>query len=741
MSFSVVGERARRRCPSENNAIPSRLRCNGRQTAAVERRPHRGVPRGAYPGRRTSAWTSPARSGTLHGRPPPRRANRMIRWTGFVIAHRGRILAVWLVLFVLGGFAAANLGGLLSNRFSVPGRGVRARPRPAQGPHGRPLRRRVHARRRPASTARPSARRSRPPPRARRARAVDGGKAGPLLPAAPRRGLRCRSRRRWRTRTPRRRTPELRARDRPRAGRRGRTSPAIPAINHDTQTIFSEDLARGESIAIPIALLVMVFMFGTLGGIVVPGRVRGDDDPDDARVRVDLRPHDGHGDLRDEHRRADRAGDRGRLLDARRVPLPRGARAAPTTCTRRCRRRWRPPAGRRCSPAAIVAIGLALLVFMPLPFMRSMGVGGLLVPLVSIAASATLLPALLAHDGPRREPLAGHPAARSSSAARGRGRDRRSGTASRRRSCAARCCSSRRPAALMLALARPRARARADRRRQPRRAAHDRVDARAARAPDDARRRARSRRTRSWSTRTGRAARATRRSSPPSGGSSAELRARSGDRCRGRSPRRSLVPPRGARQANLRRRRRAASCRSAPPGRTDAGTQPAIDLVDRIRDRYVPAARFPGGAEVLADAARPRSASTSSTRPTARSRGSCSPCSSSPTCCSLRAFRSVVLPAKAVIMNLLSVSATYGVLVLAFQHGWGEPFGLQQYAADRRLDPDLPVRRAVRPVDGLRGVPALAHPRGVGPPPRQRARRSPTGSSTPGASSRRPRSS
>jgi RND superfamily putative drug exporter len=42
----------------------------------------------------------------------------------------------------------------------------------------------------------------------------------------------------------------------------------------------------------------------------------------------------------------------------------------------------------------------------------------------------------------------------------------------------------------------------------------------------------------------------------------------------------------------------------------------------------------------------------------------------------LRAFRSVVLPLKAVIMNLLSVGATYGVLVLAFQHGWGSGFGL-----------------------------------------------------------------
>ena len=45
----------------------------------------------------------------------------MARWTDFVIAHRGRIIAVWLVLFLLGGYAAGNLGGLLSNRFSVPG--------------------------------------------------------------------------------------------------------------------------------------------------------------------------------------------------------------------------------------------------------------------------------------------------------------------------------------------------------------------------------------------------------------------------------------------------------------------------------------------------------------------------------------------------------------------------------------------------------------------------------------------
>jgi uncharacterized membrane protein YdfJ with MMPL/SSD domain len=35
-------------------------------------------------------------------------------------------------------------------------------------------------------------------------------------------------------------------------------------------------------------------------------------------------------------------------------------------------------------------------------------------------------------------------------------------------------------------------------------------------------------------------------------------------------------------------------------------------------------------------------------------------------------FRSLVIPIKAILLNLLSVAASYGVLVLVFQHGWGE---------------------------------------------------------------------
>jgi RND superfamily putative drug exporter len=37
----------------------------------------------------------------------------------------------------------------------------------------------------------------------------------------------------------------------------------------------------------------------------------------------------------------------------------------------------------------------------------------------------------------------------------------------------------------------------------------------------------------------------------------------------------------------------------------------------------------------------------------------------------LTTFRSIVIAAKAIVLNLLSVAAAYGILVLVFQHGWG----------------------------------------------------------------------
>jgi RND superfamily putative drug exporter len=65
-----------------------------------------------------------------------------------------------------------------------------------------------------------------------------------------------------------------------------------------------------------------------------------------------------------------------------------------------------------------VAVGLLSLIVIPLPFIRSMGIGGMLIPAVSVIAAITLLPALLATLGtrinsirvmPRRLVDRGHP--------------------------------------------------------------------------------------------------------------------------------------------------------------------------------------------------------------------------------------------------------------------------------------------------------------------------------------------
>jgi putative drug exporter of the RND superfamily len=50
-----------------------------------------------------------------------------------------------------------------------------------------------------------------------------------------------------------------------------------------------------------------------------------------------------------------------------------------------------------------VAVGLVALIMLPVPFLRSLGYGGILIPLVSVLVSLTLLPAGLAMLGPRAD--------------------------------------------------------------------------------------------------------------------------------------------------------------------------------------------------------------------------------------------------------------------------------------------------------------------------------------------------
>ena len=108
----------------------------------------------------------------------------------------------------------------------------------------------------------------------------------------------------------------------------------------------------------------------------------------------------------------------------------------------------------------------------------------------------------------------------------------------------------------------------------------------------------------------------------------------------------------------------------------------------------------------------------------------------------LVAFRSIVIAAKAILLNLLSVAAAYGVLVLVFQHGYGKRSArLQLHGRDRPGGAAAPVRDPVRALDGLPRVPPEPDPRGRPARREHRRRRSRKGSRRPRASSRAPRSS
>jgi uncharacterized membrane protein YdfJ with MMPL/SSD domain len=602
----------------------------------------------------------------------------MVRWTGFVIAHRKRIVAVWLLLFVLGGWAAAGLGDLLTNRFSVPG---------AESERGLELLKdRMGERSDGAFTlvatgVDSAADRAAFAAAAQRAAgSVRGGKAKPLQVAGSR-VVYAQISTPLENQDAAKLTPELRRAIGDVPGVRTYLS-GYPAINHDTQDIFNEDLARGESIAVPVALLVLAFMFGTLGGIAVPIAFAAVTIPTTLGL-VWIAAHVMEMAIYVTNIVAliglAIAVDYSMLVVFRfREELAR------TADTHAALKKTMATAGRATLfSGMVVAIGLALLVLMPLPFMRSMGVGGLLVPVVSIAASATLLPALLAMmgGGVNRFRIVPRRVIERRAAADTTGLWHRLALAIMRRPVLFFSAS----AALMLALAVPALGldvTGGDNRGVPLTTESTRglhalettlgpgvlaphqlvVDThRPGGAYDPA------------------VVAAQRRYV-------AELR---------RDPEvlpETIIAPAfvsraQARQANLvDREGRVLQIRAA--GRSDAGTQAAMDLVHRIRERYAPAARFPAGGDVLLSGAPAFGVDFID-----KAYGAFPWLLLAVLVVSylllLRAFRSVVLPAKAVVMNLLSVAATYGVLVLVFQEGWGQDVvGLQSSA---QIDGWIPI--------------------------------------------------
>ena len=52
-------------------------------------------------------------------------------------------------------------------------------------------------------------------------------------------------------------------------------------------------------------------------------------------------------------------------------------------------------------------------------------------------------------------------------------------------------------------------------------------------------------------------------------------------------------------------------------------------------------------------------------------------------------FRSLIIPIKAIVLNLLSVGAAYGILVAVFQHSWAQ--GLLGFKSDGAIESWLPI--------------------------------------------------
>ncbi len=331
----------------------------------------------------------------------------MERWTRFVLRHRWPVLGSWLAVLLVGGYLSTGLSALLSNEFTTPGtdseevRSVLARDFGQRDDGSFLVVFRV------VDTGDAGLRRELAAALQRGAGAVRGGEAQPLQVAgqAVLFGT---------IATP---LDLTEAKGRTDAVRRAIGNPAgaevwvsgTPAIQADLDPIFAEDLVKGEAIALPIALAVLLAVFGLSLAVLMPFLIAATTISatlgivwvvahylTTAVYVTNLVQLIGLG----------IAIDYSLLIVYRfREELARGGAVEDAVV------RTMATAGRAVVfSGATVAIGLALLLFMPLPFMVSMGVGGFLIPLVSIVAAVTLQPVLLAlfgRRGTRRADVAG----------------------------------------------------------------------------------------------------------------------------------------------------------------------------------------------------------------------------------------------------------------------------------------------------------------------------------------------
>jgi RND superfamily putative drug exporter len=316
-----------------------------------------------------------------------------------MIRYRWAVVAAWLVVLLAGGWSATKLSALLSNTFTMPG---------TDSERARTILKEHYGDRsdgaftivfRVPSASDPTVRRALQVAVVRAARKVPTGQARPLaqggdhvlygdivstLSIADAKGY----------------TNDV-YRALPHTAEIRSFVTGQAAIQHDLDPIFNEDLKKGElMIALPVAVAILLLVFGLSWAVTIPllfaactieatlGAVYlFAHEVTMATYVTNLVQLIGLGIAIDYsllivYRFREELGRTGSKDEAIVRTMSTAGRAV-------------------IFSGATVAIGLALLLFMPSPFMRSMGIGGFLIPLVSIAAAATLQPALLALYGAR----------------------------------------------------------------------------------------------------------------------------------------------------------------------------------------------------------------------------------------------------------------------------------------------------------------------------------------------------
>jgi RND superfamily putative drug exporter len=321
----------------------------------------------------------------------------MERLTRFVLRHRWPVLAGWIVVFLVGGFASSKLADLLTNRFTLPGTDSRRaevilRDHFGQRSTGsftivvqgdgnaRKLVAKVRAAAEHAANELPTGRLVSVTPLTRDV--VSAQIVSDLEPADSKG-----------------RTEAMRAAIGQIPGASHVYVTGQAAIEHDLDPVFKQDLLKGELIAVPIALLILVFTFGTLA-FVLPFVFALVTIPTTLGIVYlfanvmelstylqNLVTLIGLGIAIDYSLLVIY-----RFREELRDGAPRDEAIVRTMAT----------AGRAVVfSGTAVAIGLSLLLFMPLPFMRGFGIGGLFIPAVSVLAAVTFLPVVLSLVGQR----------------------------------------------------------------------------------------------------------------------------------------------------------------------------------------------------------------------------------------------------------------------------------------------------------------------------------------------------